>query len=1138
MCGIGCLLRSRCKCGDCAAAGVLLPPLLNRGPDAQSSVTLPIGGPIAGSSGLDLTVGATVLHMRGSVLHSQPVVTSDGSVFAWNGELFGGAVAVADSSSDTEALHAAICSAVSAGGAAAVTSLLSRVHGPWSVLYFHGPSQTLFFGRDPVGRRSLLLRLPGAVEADGACDSSAFWLSSVALPFIPACCASAAGAAGSAGDAAASRAAEAGAMARLGLDPSVQELEPRGVYALSLASMSCTTGGDRTTAAGGAGDCVATSAAVGSIDAPGDSALEGGDIGEVIWTGPASTPFAGCVLRCIPWTADALPTMPRQPGCLPADPPATDSAAAGARVAAAEAAAVAAPAVSPAATAAGDAAHPAASTDSVLSSDIASDAEAASAAAALLAALSAAVQVRVQNVPPPPLPPSGCGLASPSATAVSRGRDPAPAAPSLDGAAAAHEDCSRSSSSKGGSGVDHLVFLPGSEPIASSALRAAAAAGVALPANGAAYLRSVCERAVAAESSPCSSPAAIFQPVAAAATSSTAARIAVLFSGGLDSMVLAALAHAHVPIEQPIDLINVCFAPDHRSPDRQGAVAGLCELQRACPGRRWQLICADESIASAYEAQLNTARLLAPRLSHMDFSIASALWFAARGVGYADVEVDVDAEKVAAGDILDGAVLGGESAGVHITGGAAASAGSDAAHVPAADDKLSPATLLGRAIAASVHPSLPPGWSLGADGHAFGGGELRYGGVGGKGASLTDFDVNEGKGKGRTKGKGKQQQQQKKKGKHGKAAAGDCATADDAPAGRAVGEEAIKIDADVAAATVVGGAGASAEAASASASASVSASAEAKVADGSSTATVSAASAAPPASPHQAVARLLSPADVQWALYGPRHDDSAGKTSAALPAAGCGFSAASSSTPDRDVDDLHAAAAASLVSLYRRAIASTAGGAGSSVAAASSSSSAADAAVAASAACSLGTSVADASSSRSTQRHRLRVLVRSSARVLLSGLGADEQLGGYARHRGTIRFGWARLGGELDVDTRRLWQRNLGRDDRVISDHGRELRLPFLDERVSALIRCTPLQHLLDLRLPYGVGDKRALRIAAHALGLPAVALLVKRAIHFGSRIAKQSNVRAFGSNSKGSGDAAFVFDFASAAAGDGEEAQ
>ena len=35
--------------------------------------------------------------------------------------------------------------------------------------------------------------------------------------------------------------------------------------------------------------------------------------------------------------------------------------------------------------------------------------------------------------------------------------------------------------------------------------------------------------------------------------------MAVLFSGGLDSTVLAALAHRHVPPGEPIDLLNVCF---------------------------------------------------------------------------------------------------------------------------------------------------------------------------------------------------------------------------------------------------------------------------------------------------------------------------------------------------------------------------------------------------------------------------------------------------------------------------------------------------------------------------------------------------------------------------------------------------
>ena len=59
------------------------------------------------------------------------------------------------------------------------------------------------------------------------------------------------------------------------------------------------------------------------------------------------------------------------------------------------------------------------------------------------------------------------------------------------------------------------------------------------------------------------------------------------------------------------------------------------------------------------------------------------------------------------------------------------------------------------------------------------------------------------------------------------------------------------------------------------------------------------------------------------------------------------------------------------------------------------------------------------------------------ARVIVVGTGADETLGGYSRHQKAFaRRGPNGLQEELDRDFSRLWQRNLGRDDRVISDHG------------------------------------------------------------------------------------------------------
>ncbi len=149
--------------------------------------------------------------------------------------------------------------------------------------------------------------------------------------------------------------------------------------------------------------------------------------------------------------------------------------------------------------------------------------------------------------------------------------------------------------------------------------------------------------------------------------------------------------------------------------------------------------------------------------------------------------------------------------------------------------------------------------------------------------------------------------------------------------------------------------------------------------------------------------------------------------------------------------------------------------------------------------------------------------------MVLVGTGADERFGGYGRHRSAFTAAggndgpWLRLARELAVDGRRLWLRNLGRDDRATAAAGREARHPFLDEAVAAAVAATPLPVIMDPRLPHGVGDKRALRAAAAAAGAAGAAALVKRAMHFGTRLARQANVAAFGSNSAAAGGAAAV---------------
>ncbi|XP_029788817.1 asparagine synthetase domain-containing protein 1 [Suricata suricatta] len=129
---------------------------------------------------------------------------------------------------------------------------------------------------------------------------------------------------------------------------------------------------------------------------------------------------------------------------------------------------------------------------------------------------------------------------------------------------------------------------------------------------------------------------------------------------------------------------------------------------------------------------------------------------------------------------------------------------------------------------------------------------------------------------------------------------------------------------------------------------------------------------------------------------------------------------------------------------------------------------------------------------------------QSSAKVVLTGIGADEQLAGYSRHR--VRFrthGLEGLNKEIEMELGRISSRNLGRDDRVIGDHGKEARFPFLDENVVSFLNSLPVWEKANLTLPRGIGEKLILRLAAVELGLTASALLPKRAMQFGSRIAK-----------------------------------
>lgn len=135
-------------------------------------------------------------------------------------------------------------------------------------------------------------------------------------------------------------------------------------------------------------------------------------------------------------------------------------------------------------------------------------------------------------------------------------------------------------------------------------------------------------------------------------------------------------------------------------------------------------------------------------------------------------------------------------------------------------------------------------------------------------------------------------------------------------------------------------------------------------------------------------------------------------------------------------------------------------------------------------------------------------IVTSPARVLLSGLGADELFGGYARHEAAFKNGgYPRLIDELKLDIGRIGQRNLGRDDRIMAHWGKEVRFPYLDEELVRFAISSPVWEKCDFQNQFhpAVIDpaKRVLRLLADKLGLPIIAREKKRAIQFGSRTAK-----------------------------------
>jgi len=175
MCGIHAAIS---RSAHRVASPTLERRLRSRGPDHCGTIRTFLDGEGDGPEGraLYLTFTSTVLALRGDHVARQPLVDeSSGSVLCWNGEAWkfrGRSVQGNDGEAILTELVAASRRRIENEGGDDVLDALRDIQGPFAFIFFDKPARRIYYGRDRLGRRSLLIEKGDAFSLSSVAESS------------------------------------------------------------------------------------------------------------------------------------------------------------------------------------------------------------------------------------------------------------------------------------------------------------------------------------------------------------------------------------------------------------------------------------------------------------------------------------------------------------------------------------------------------------------------------------------------------------------------------------------------------------------------------------------------------------------------------------------------------------------------------------------------------------------------------------------------------------------------------------------------------------------------------------------------------------------------------------------------------